>query len=384
MRNILLAASLVLSLVACDDDESAAVDAAVGEGGEGGEGGVGGEGGHAQGGEGGEGGHAHGGAGGEGGGGHSEGCQTACTRLADCAADEAYCPEIDADSRGGFYEGCLENCAANHGLATAVNGIAGGCEAVVPIVTGASESFRRACEGAEVPMDALDITGDYLDGYGGSHWIDNDVWIQTMAGSLLAFDIEVVDNGGQFAIGHNDAANAFSPDLYSRFDWVVVDDALFYCQTAYDAESVAAAAAVARADDSDPANSGCGGAFPWTSMASGVSIAGRFTDSFGTAHWISTGRWIQGEGAEASIFWVQSYDEAEQVIIAQNDANNAFSPSLFSRFDFVWHEDALFFCQSSFDAQSAEAALAVARGDDADPTVGGCGGTFPWSGLIYQ
>ena len=107
-------------------------------------------------------------------------------------------------------------------------------------------------------------------------------------------------------------------------------------------------------------------------------------DNFGGAHWISTGRWIQGEGAEASVFWVESFDEADQVVIARNDDANAYNPSLFSRFDFVRLGDDLYFCQTSFDSVSAEAAQAVPRADDSDPASGGCGGAFPWSQLSWR
>ncbi len=123
-----------------------------------------------------------------------------------------------------------------------------------------------------------------------------------------------------------------------------------------------AAEAAPAADASDPANGGCGGAFPWSALAPGLAIAGEYTDSFAGAHQISTAFWKQGEGADASWHWLYAVDAEAGWMVAQNDANNPFSPGLFSRFDWtVGGDGTLYFCQSAFDAESAEAAAAAIR-----------------------
>ena len=53
------------------------------------------------------------------------------------------------------------------------------------------------------------------------------------------------------------------------------------------------------------------------------------------------------------------------------------------------HDGELYFCQTAYDAASAEAAQDTPRGDDTDPGTGGCGAPnppdspngFPWSKL---
>lgn len=110
----------------------------------------------------------------------------------------------------------------------------------------------------------LEITGSYTDGWGGDHEISNDTWSQ-YSGSTV-FHLSQYDNANNVAIGQNDAANEYNPELWSRFDWTT-DGAgqLWYCQTAYAAASEADALATAAADGSDPSTSGCGG-FSWTSL----------------------------------------------------------------------------------------------------------------------
>ena len=61
----------------------------------------------------------------------------------------------------------------------------------------------------------------------------------------------------------SDAANAYNPDLWSHFQWVYADDALYYCQSAYDAADAETAAQTTA--DSDDLATGCGG-FSWSTL----------------------------------------------------------------------------------------------------------------------
>lgn len=111
---------------------------------------------------------------------------------------------------------------------------------------------------------ALEIAGTYTDNYGGDHVITSTSWAQYGATTNFAFT--QYDNDANFAIAQNDAANTYSPNLFSRFDWTVDSSSqLWYCQTAYDAATEADALATAAADATDPATTGCGG-FSWTSL----------------------------------------------------------------------------------------------------------------------
>ncbi|MCA9548061.1 MAG: hypothetical protein KC613_26830, partial [Myxococcales bacterium] len=88
-----------------------------------------------------------GGAGGAGGG-AGDPCPTACATLADCAAQDEFCPGVSPGAvRDGLYAGCLESCAAGPALATVVNNLGGDCAQVVPTVSAASADFAAACEG---------------------------------------------------------------------------------------------------------------------------------------------------------------------------------------------------------------------------------------------
>lgn len=234
--------------------------------------------------------------------------------------------------------------------------------------------------GGEPPMEAP-VFGDFTDPFGGGHWVDDTVWLQIFNPTISQFDIEQLDVEGRFLVAQNNEANAFSPNLWSRFDWAEVDGTLYYCQTTFDAESQEAAAAVARADDADPANSGCG-MFGWTAMMPGaMPFAGQFDDDFGTEHFISSTLWGQaGEGFD-STFFITQIDVDGQFAVGQNSPDNGFNPELWSRFDWAEINGEWYYCQSAFDAASAEDAAMVPRPDDSDPTTGGCGGMFPWSRL---
>ena len=81
----------------------------------------------------------------------------------------------------------------------------------------------------------------------------------------LQFRIDAFDNAAQFAVAQNDEGNEWAGGQWSRFDWTVVGEEVWYCQTIWDAASSDEAAATPPADGADPAMSGCGGA-PWSRL----------------------------------------------------------------------------------------------------------------------
>ena len=125
----------------------------------------------------------------------------------------------------------------------------------------------------ETEADSFAIVGNYLDDFMGEHAITAETW--TQSGPMIqtsVFHIHSYDNETRHAIAHNDPANMFAGDKYSRFDWVNVDGTLYFCQSAFDAERVVGAGAVTAADDADPATKGCGvsadnaAGFPWSKL----------------------------------------------------------------------------------------------------------------------
>ena len=121
---------------------------------------------------------------------------------------------------------------------------------------------------------------------------------------------------------------------------------------------------------------------------SGIAVQGRYLDDFGTTHTITDASWTQRTDDVTSVFHLLSFDNERTFAIGHNDAGNDFSPDKFSRLDWVNHDGELYFCQTAYDAASAEAAQGTTRGDDTDPATGGCGAPtpdnpngFPWSKL---
>ena len=223
----------------------------------------------------------------------------------------------------------------------------------------------------EIPQD-LTLAGTYVDNWGTEHTIDNDLWVQGSS----AFQIISYDNESGTLIAQNDSSNEYNPNLWSRFDWATVDGQLWYCQTAYAAESEDAAVSTPEADASAPAEAGCGG-FSWTQLNEALKIRGDYGDSWGGEHTITQSSWVNGDAA----YTISQFDNDSQFIIAQNSEDNAYNPGLWSRFDWTAVNGDLWYCQTAYAAESEEAALATEAADPANPAETGCGG-FGWTQLI--
>jgi hypothetical protein len=120
-------------------------------------------------------------------------------------------------------------------------------------------------------------------------------------------------------------------------------------------------------------------AFVPSDAPASIAIAGSYTDGFGT-HMVSNTRWEMGGGFTAG-FAISRFDNTEGYALAQNDATNMFSPSAWSRFEWFRVGSTLYMCQGPFDAASEAAAMSAPRADRSNPSMTGCGGSFPWSVL---
>jgi hypothetical protein len=147
--------------------------------------------------------------------------------------------------------------------------------------------------------------------------------------------------------------------------------------TAADSDTTAASSGTAdgTTDDdtaSDDATAGSTG-------AAALEIAGEWLEEFapgmGITHVIDETRWDQLSDFGDAIFHVASHDNEVRFVVAQADGANEFNPGLWSRFDWTWDGDALYYCT----AVSAEDALAAPASEPGD-LESGCGG-FPWSML---
>lgn len=106
----------------------------------------------------------------------------------------------------------------------------------------------------------LSIVGSYADNFMGQHVVTNSEWTS----GTSVFHISRASNHDKWLVAQNDEANMFSPCLWSRFDWVVLEDELYYCQTVYNGASEQFALGAPAADAAD-LSAGCGG-FSWTEL----------------------------------------------------------------------------------------------------------------------
>ena len=115
-----------------------------------------------------------------------------------------------------------------------------------------------------------------------------------------------------------------------------------------------------------------------------LAIVGEYEDDYMTAHIITNETWTQTyPGGMPSIFHIRSVNQDALYLIAENDETNEYNPSLWSRMDWTYNNDELWYCQVTFDAESAELAEASEAPDASDPSASGCG-DFPWSKLNLQ
>jgi len=111
-----------------------------------------------------------------------------------------------------------------------------------------------------------------------------------------------------------------------------------------------------------------------TGEAMGLEIVGSYTDEFGDMHEVSEDSWTNSGGS----FAIESYDNSDMWVVAQNAGDNEYFPDMWSRFDWAWEGETLYYCQSVYDGATQEDA-AAGDADAADLTMG-CGG-FAWTNL---
>ena len=128
-------------------------------------------------------------------------------------------------------------------------------------------ALAGGCSGEGNPIP--EIVGTYDEFFNGipantTHVIGETLWTMTFQdGSQFIFHIKVINNLSDFLLAQNDSANTFSPNLFSRFDWTIFQNRLFYCQSVFNAPDLSAALD-GSADRNDLA-SGCGG-FSWSEL----------------------------------------------------------------------------------------------------------------------
>jgi hypothetical protein len=110
-----------------------------------------------------------------------------------------------------------------------------------------------------------------------------------------------------------------------------------------------------------------------------LEIVGTYLDQFDGEHEITMTTWtMSGVG----VFHIDDFDNEAEYLVAENDADNDYSPGLWSRMDWTFDGEDLYFCQFAYDAPTKEDAQA-ADGADREDLEMGCA-DFGWSQLIAE
>jgi zinc transport system substrate-binding protein len=100
-----------------------------------------------------------------------------------------------------------------------------------------------------------------------------------------------------------------------------------------------------------------------------IHIAGDWVDEWGAEHSIDSDSWNDNT--------ITHYDNHEMWAVAQNSEDDQYYPGLWSKYDWTWESEELYYCQSTFGADT-EADAMSAESANASDLATGCGG-FPWS-----
>ncbi|MDH5675680.1 MAG: hypothetical protein OEZ06_26385 [Myxococcales bacterium] len=111
----------------------------------------------------------------------------------------------------------------------------------------------------EPSTGGIEVAGDWS-----SEWGDESIDDASWAGSAVVS----FDNDANEAITQTPEDDMYNPGKFNKIVWTEPgDDGFYYCTVDYGLDSADDAEASAMtADDSDPANDGCGG-FSWTKLA---------------------------------------------------------------------------------------------------------------------
>ena len=105
-------------------------------------------------------------------------------------------------------------------------------------------------------------------------------------------------------------------------------------------------------------------------MRESIDIDGDWTDTWGSDHAVTPFAWNANT--------ITVFDNDAMWAVAQNSADDPWSPSLWSKYDWTWDADGeLYYCQSTYNAETEELALEADRAD-AEDLAAGCNG-FSWS-----
>ena len=220
--------------------------------------------------------------------------------------------------------------------------------------------------GEETAVEPLEFMGSWEDNYGALIEVQED----TITIGTSSFAISSYENAAGWVTAQNSSTNSHNPNLWSKFDWHM-GEVLYYCQIAYDASDEEIAMAI-NADSSD-LETGCNG-FSWSILRTQIDVMGSYVDNLGNNHVISSFLWTSGESISA----ISTSSNEEGWAVAKNDSGNTYNPDLWSKFEWYYTTESVYYCQSSIDSADAETAQAVMA--DRTDLETGCVG-FSWNTL---
>jgi len=103
-----------------------------------------------------------------------------------------------------------------------------------------------------------------------------------------------------------------------------------------------------------------------------ISIVGEWIDEWNSSQVIDSDSWNSNT--------ITHYDNDEMWAVAENGADS-WNPGFWSKYDWTWNSEELYYCQSTFAAESEADALSADSANATDLDTG-CGG-FPWSQMDH-
>ena len=111
-----------------------------------------------------------------------------------------------------------------------------------------------------------------------------------------------------------------------------------------------------------------------------LEIVGNYVSDWGAEVTITTEEWQDVSDFGTMRFAIETYDNDADFLAARNSEDNDFNPSMWSRFEWTYEEDALYYCQVLFAESALEDVSDKENLADADDLSEGCAG-FPWTKL---
>lgn len=106
-----------------------------------------------------------------------------------------------------------------------------------------------------------------------------------------------------------------------------------------------------------------------------LEIIGLWVDDISADHDIDEDRWVQSFDPDVYTYFILYFDNTTREVMTRTPNDQTYS-----RFEWEWVDEQLYYCASATGHATAVEAEMVARADASDPATGGCVGA-PWHTL---